>query len=62
MFSLEFSNQSEKFLRKCNTELKDRILKKIKKLQTEPVLHNAVSIVGEERTFGIRIEDYRILY
>ena len=62
MFSLDFSNQSEKFLRKCDKELRERILEKIKKLRTEPVPHNAVSIVGEERTFRIRIGDYRVLY
>ena len=62
MFSLGFSNQSEKFLKRCDRELRERILEKIKKLKTEPVPHNAVSVVGEERTFRIRIGDYRVLY
>ena len=62
MFSLSFSNQSEKFLKKCDKGLKKRILEKIKNLRMEPVPHNAVSVVGEERTFRIRIGDYRILY
>ena len=62
MFFLDFSNQSEKFLKRCNKELKGRILEKIKKLRTEQVPHNAVSIVGEERTFRIRVGDYRVLY
>ena len=62
MFSLSFSNQSEKFRKKCDKGLKKRILEKIKNLRIEPVPHNAVSVVGEERTFRIRIGDYRILY
>ena len=62
MFSLVFSNQSEKFLKNCDKSLKDRIFKKFKELKIEPVPHNAVSIVGEERTFRIRIGDYRVLY
>jgi len=37
-------------------------LEKIKKLRTEPVPHNAVSVIGEEKTFRIRIGDYRVLY
>ena len=62
MFSLDFSNQSEKFLKKCDKRLRERILEKIKKLRTEPVPHNAVSVIGEEKTFRIRIGDYRVLY
>jgi mRNA interferase RelE/StbE len=62
MFSLDFSNQSRKFLKKSDKELRDRILKKIKDLRTEPVPHNAVRVVGEERTFRIRVGDYRVLY
>ena len=62
MFSLGFSNQSEKFLKKCDKELRERILEKIRKLKTEPVQHNAVSVVGEEKTFRIRVGDYRVLY
>ena len=62
MFSLGFSNQSEKFLKKCDKGLRERVLEKIKKLKTEPVPHNAVSVVGEEKTFRIRVGDYRVLY
>ena len=62
MFSLKFSNQSEKFLKKCDKNLAERILEKIKELKEESVPHNAVRIVGEEKTFRIRIGDYRVLY
>ena len=62
MFSIDFSNQSRKFLKKSDKELMDRILKKIKDLRTDTVPHNAVRVVGEERTFRIRVGDYRVLY
>jgi len=62
MFSIEFSRQSEKFLKDCEKELSLRIREKIKQLLIEPVPHNAVRVQGEERTFRIRIGDYRVLY
>ncbi len=62
MFSLFFSNQAEKFLDKCDKELRDRVLDKIKLLQNEPVPHKAVRVKGEENQFRIRIGDYRALY
>ena len=62
MFCIDFSNQAKKFLRKCEMNLRIRIIKKIKLLKLEPVPHKAVSIVGEAKTFRIRVGDYRILY
>ena len=62
MLSFTFSNQPRKFLRKCNSKLRKRILSKIQLLRIEPVPHNAARIIGEERTFRIRIGDYRVLY
>lgn len=62
MFTLNFSNQSRKFLKKCDLKLRERILSKIKILRFEPVPHTAVRVIGEERTFRIRIGDYRVLY
>lgn len=62
MLSIEFSRQARKFLEKCDPGLRERILAKIRPLATEPVPHNAIRIVGEERTFRIRVGDYRVLY
>ncbi len=62
MFNIEFSNQSRKFLKKCDSDLKARIIDKIELLKTEPVPHKAVSVVGEDKTFRIRIGNYRVLY
>ena len=62
MFSLIFSNQAEIFLKKCEKELAFRMLAKIRLLQSVPVPHNSVKVQGEERTFRIRVGDYRVLY
>jgi len=62
MFSIEFSRQARNFLKKCDSGLRERILDKIRLLSSEPVPHKAVRIVGEERTFRIRVGDYRVLY
>jgi mRNA interferase RelE/StbE len=62
MFSLEFSHQAQKFIKKCDSALSRRIIDKIKKLEIDPVPHDAKRIIGEEKTFRIRVGDYRILY
>ncbi len=62
MFSLDFSSQAQKFIKKCDLALSRRIIDKIKKLEMDPVPHDAKRIVGGERTFRIRIGDYRVLY
>ncbi len=62
MFSLEFSIQADKFLRKCEKELAIRIIEKINLLATDPAPHHAIRVAGEKKIFRIRIGDYRVLY
>ena len=62
MYSLFFSNKAIKFLKKCDESLKKRISEKIETLSLDPVPHNSVKVVGEERSFRLRIGDYRVLY
>ncbi len=62
MFESDFSNQAKRFLKNCDKITAERILAKIKLLRNEPVPHGAVSIVGEKRTFRIRVGDYRVVY
>ncbi|MFO8015570.1 MAG: type II toxin-antitoxin system RelE/ParE family toxin [Candidatus Woesearchaeota archaeon] len=62
MFSVEFSNKSKKFLKKCDSGLCKRILDKISLLKESPVLHDSKKVINEERTFRVRVGDYRILY
>lgn len=62
MLDIEFSNQSKKFLKKCDRQLTIRIIEKIELLKTYPMPHDSKRVVGEDRTFRIRIGDYRVLY
>ena len=62
IFELTFSNQAKDFLKKCDNSLSSRIIGKVEELTTNPVPHNSVRVVGEDKTFRIRIGDYRVLY
>ncbi len=63
MFNIEFNNQPEKFLNKCDLTLQRRIIKKLKELAINPVLHDSKKIEGSKNiAFRIRVGDCRILY
>ena len=63
MFEVTLDKQADKFLRKCEKDLFDRIVTKLKELAINPVPHDSKRIQGSnEPTFRIRIGDYRALY
>ncbi len=63
MFEISLDKQADKFLRKCEKILFDRIVKKLEELKLNPVPHDAKRVQGyNEPTFRIRIGDYRALY
>ncbi len=63
MFEIKLDNQPEKFLKKCDKELFDRVSEKLKMLGQNPVPHDAKRVLGYEApTFRIRIGKYRALY
>ncbi|MBI4738434.1 type II toxin-antitoxin system RelE/ParE family toxin [Candidatus Woesearchaeota archaeon] len=62
MFKIEFSNKAQQFLKKVEDTLTRRLIDKISILCEDPVPHNSVRVIGEERTFRIRVGDYRVLY
>ena len=62
-FNVKLDNQPEKFLKKADRILQDRIHAKITALQNDPFPHDSKRIVNRrEKTFRIRVGDYRILY
>ena len=62
-FNVKLDNQPEKFLKKGDRILQDRIHAKITALQNDPFPHDSKRIVNRrEKTFRIRVGDYRILY
>ena len=63
MLNLEFSSKSRKFLKILDKVAWERITEKIKFLQEDPFPTDAKRVVGrKEKTFRIRVGDYRILY
>lgn len=63
MLSVKLSNSSEKFISKCEKEMQERILKKIRSLKENPFPGECRRVQGkEEKVFRVRIGKYRILY
>ena len=62
-FDIHLSKRTEKFLKTCNDELYNRILQKLKKLESDPFPHDVKRVFGQkEKTFRVRVGDYRLLY
>ena len=65
LFELRFSNKSEKFLKKCDKKLKQRLKQLFEKLQHNPVPareYDLRKLAGEKDTYRIRLSSYRITY
>ena len=63
MFEITLDKQADKFLRKCEKILFDRVVKKLEELKTNPIPHDSKRVQGcNEPAFRIRIGDYRALY
>jgi mRNA interferase RelE/StbE len=63
MLDLQFSSQARKFLKKLDGKNWDRIMGKIEDLRKNPFPHKVKRVEGrKEKTFRIRVGDYRILY
>ncbi len=63
MFEVRLSAQAMKFLERCDGELHERLQKRLLQLAADPVARNAQLVQGRaERTFRVRVGDYRILY
>ena len=63
MLELQFSSQARDFLKKIESSLWARIINRIEKLRSEPFPKDTKRVKGiREKTFRIRVGDYRILY
>ncbi len=62
-FLIDYAKHPTNFLKKSDKHISKRIIDKIEStLSSNPVPHDAKSIVGEHNVFRIRVGDYRILY
>ena len=63
MYESELSNNSKKFLKKCDDDTYQRVIDKINELKKEPFLQGCKMVEGrKEKTFRVRVGRYRILY
>ena len=63
MFSVEFSNPSQKFLKKCDHQLAKRLVDKVESLAIDPLPQEVKRVVNQkEKVFRVRVGDYRIQY
>ena len=56
------ANQRAKDLRRIPREAVSRIVAAVAKLAEEPLPHGSEKLTGSERTYRIRVGDYRVVY
>lgn len=63
MLDYKLSSKSAKFLSKCDEDLYSRLKNKINELRENPFPSDCKRVINrKEKTFRIRIGNYRILY
>ena len=63
MFSIEFSSNATKFLKKSQKEIANRVIETIRKLKTNPFPSDVKRVVGKkDKIFRVRVGNYRIQY
>lgn len=65
MFEIRFSNKSEKFIKKCDEKIKQRLKEMFLRLQEAPVPakeYDLKKISGKDDTYRIRLSRYRVTY
>ena len=61
-FDLQWRSSTRKDLRRVPREEVSRIVAIVAKLADEPLPHGSEKLSGSERTYRIRVGDYRIVY
>ncbi|MFH1290932.1 MAG: type II toxin-antitoxin system RelE/ParE family toxin [Nanoarchaeota archaeon] len=63
MYSVSFGPQPEKFLKKAEKEVRERIWEEVDKLKINPFPQNVVRLKGKKhKAFRVRVGKYRIQY
>lgn len=61
-YQINFNPSIEKDLRVLSDSIVSLIMKKILELDANPYPHNSIKISGTQKTYRIRVRDYRIIY
>ena len=63
MLNINHSKKTGRFLKKCDINITKRIIERIEKLSENPFPSDCKRILDrKEKTFRVRVGDYRILY
>ena len=61
-FDLQWRSSTKKDLRKIPRQAVSRIVAEVQKLAEAPLPHGSEKLTGSERTYRIRVGDYRVVY
>ena len=61
-FNLQWRKSTKKDLRRIPREAVSRIIAEVEKLADKPLPHGSEKLTSSERTYRIRIGDYRVVY
>ncbi len=61
-YRIEFTRSAEKDLRKIDKSKVAAIYHEVERLEADPRPHGVKKLAGADRTYRIRIGDYRVVY
>jgi mRNA interferase RelE/StbE len=61
-FNLQWRTSTKKDLRRIPRDAISRIVAEVAKLADEPLPRGSEKLTGSERTYRIRVGDYRVIY
>jgi len=61
-YRIEFKQSAEKDIRRIAPALIPNILRRVEALSDEPTPRQSLKLSGSERTYRLRVGDYRVIY
>ncbi len=61
-FSIQWRNSTRKDVRSLPRQEVARVIEAVGQLATDPLPHGSQKLSGSERTYRIRVGDYRVIY
>ncbi len=62
LFSIQWRNSTKKDIRGLPRHEVARVFEAVSELASDPLPHNSQKLSGAERTYRIRVGDYRVIY
>lgn len=61
-FSIQWRNSTKKDIRSLPRQEVARVIEAVTELASDPLPHGSQKLSGSERTYRIRVGDYRVIY